>query len=299
MKINKIMIVTIFISIFMMMSNISVIAADEIVTDDENDVIDFAGEYVDYPNIDITELTYTKVDTKVTLTLQVKGEIEDLGNINLQEFGDDLSDFEDFVSYTFLLETSEDSYNIFYINQYCFLTYSGGEENITDFNVDGSILEINFDINNSDETYVDLFGESVYFEFSLSEEDIIYYLDTTEEYPLEATADIPNLGETGKNVKFSGYPLFGKLPYTYIWDFGDGSTSSEKNPTHIYEQPGTYTVKFTVTDAEDESISYTGEIEISGENGNGGDNNQIMMFFVVIAIIVIIGVAAVIYIIRR
>ncbi|WP_432704135.1 PKD domain-containing protein [Methanothermobacter thermautotrophicus] len=28
------------------------------------------------------------------------------------------------------------------------------------------------------------------------------------------------------------------------WDFGDGSRSTEKNPTHTY-QPGTYTIKLT------------------------------------------------------
>ena len=34
----------------------------------------------------------------------------------------------------------------------------------------------------------------------------------------------------------------------YSWDFGDGSTSSEKDPIHIYSQPGTYTVCLTTTD---------------------------------------------------
>ncbi|WP_423792312.1 PKD domain-containing protein [Methanocaldococcus indicus] len=32
----------------------------------------------------------------------------------------------------------------------------------------------------------------------------------------------------------------------YIWDFGDGSTSTEKNPTHIYKNIGYYTVTLTV-----------------------------------------------------
>jgi PKD repeat protein len=31
-----------------------------------------------------------------------------------------------------------------------------------------------------------------------------------------------------------------------LWDFGDGQTSEERNPTHIYEAPGTYTVSLTV-----------------------------------------------------
>jgi PKD repeat protein len=31
------------------------------------------------------------------------------------------------------------------------------------------------------------------------------------------------------------------------WDFGDGSGSSDQNPTHIYSKPGIYTVSLTVT----------------------------------------------------
>ena len=34
----------------------------------------------------------------------------------------------------------------------------------------------------------------------------------------------------------------------WLWDFGDGSTSTEKNPSHSYDSPGTYTVVLTVTD---------------------------------------------------
>ena len=34
------------------------------------------------------------------------------------------------------------------------------------------------------------------------------------------------------------------------WDFGDGTTSSEANPTHVYENFGQYTATLTVTDAE-------------------------------------------------
>ena len=29
---------------------------------------------------------------------------------------------------------------------------------------------------------------------------------------------------------------------TYVWDFGDGTTSTAVNPNHIYEMSGTYVV---------------------------------------------------------
>lgn len=35
---------------------------------------------------------------------------------------------------------------------------------------------------------------------------------------------------------------------TYLWDFGDGETSIEQNPTHTYPVDGTYTITLTVTD---------------------------------------------------
>lgn len=37
---------------------------------------------------------------------------------------------------------------------------------------------------------------------------------------------------------------------TYLWDFGDGSTSSLLNPTHSYSSNGTYTVSLTTTNCD-------------------------------------------------
>ena len=34
---------------------------------------------------------------------------------------------------------------------------------------------------------------------------------------------------------------------TFAWDFGDGETSTEQSPTHVYDAPGEYTVSLTVT----------------------------------------------------
>ncbi|MBE0540041.1 MAG: DUF5060 domain-containing protein [Verrucomicrobia bacterium] len=34
------------------------------------------------------------------------------------------------------------------------------------------------------------------------------------------------------------------------WDFGDGATSDERNPTHVFQKPGLYSVTLTVSDAD-------------------------------------------------
>ncbi|WP_406422951.1 ThuA domain-containing protein [Streptomyces sp. NBC_00842] len=80
-------------------------------------------------------------------------------------------------------------------------------------------------------------------------------------------------------VMVDGQPLTGDLPLavkftargidpqgsalTYKWDFGDGTTSTEQNPTHTYTKAGPFTAKVTATNAlgvssiEEETISGT------------------------------------------
>jgi PKD repeat protein len=38
-------------------------------------------------------------------------------------------------------------------------------------------------------------------------------------------------------------------PTAWVWSFGDGATSTEQNPTHIFSSPGLYTVSFTAVNA--------------------------------------------------
>jgi parallel beta-helix repeat protein len=40
---------------------------------------------------------------------------------------------------------------------------------------------------------------------------------------------------------------------SWEWDFGDGTTSDQQNPTHVYAREGSYTVKLTVTETDGES----------------------------------------------
>ena len=52
------------------------------------------------------------------------------------------------------------------------------------------------------------------------------------------------------------------LDGTYLWDFGDGETSSKENPVHAYPENtvGKYDVTLTVTDANDVKHSITKSI---------------------------------------
>ena len=42
----------------------------------------------------------------------------------------------------------------------------------------------------------------------------------------------------------------GTPPYSYLWDFGDGATSTLANPSHSYDSTGPYSVVLTVNDVD-------------------------------------------------
>ena len=65
-----------------------------------------------------------------------------------------------------------------------------------------------------------------------------------------AEAHGPYYGLIGESVQFEGDAYKGVKPYSWLWDFGDGHTSDEQNPSHIYSEDGNYTVTLTVTDSE-------------------------------------------------
>lgn len=56
-----------------------------------------------------------------------------------------------------------------------------------------------------------------------------------------------------QNTASSGWHAYsvvtGTGPFTYLWDFGDGSTSAQPYPSHTYATPGHYVICLTITDA--------------------------------------------------
>ena len=64
---------------------------------------------------------------------------------------------------------------------------------------------------------------------------------------LELTANTRTV-KAGGSVTFRAAVTGGFTPYSYQWDFGDGTTSTEAQPAHKYTKAGTYSVQLTVTD---------------------------------------------------
>ena len=75
------------------------------------------------------------------------------------------------------------------------------------------------------------------------------YINVTGEVevPVAAFTASPTAGTPGTEVTFTD--LSENNPTSWLWEFGDGSTSTLQNPTRSYEEYGKYTVSLTVSNA--------------------------------------------------
>ncbi|TDT44738.1 PKD repeat protein [Maribacter spongiicola] len=79
-----------------------------------------------------------------------------------------------------------------------------------------------------------------------------------------ASADITS-GEAPLVVSFIGDQSTGVNDIvSYAWDFGDGETSTDANPTYVYNTPGTFVATLIVTDSEGLTGTSTVEITVTG-----------------------------------
>ena len=82
----------------------------------------------------------------------------------------------------------------------------------------------------------------------------------------------PASGPVNMNVTF--FDLSEGNATSWNWDFGDGNTSLEKNPTHIYSKTGDFNVTLTVKKG-DQNNTYEAEQYISVYNYDTGDHLKI------------------------
>ncbi|MFP4471830.1 MAG: FISUMP domain-containing protein [Bacteroidales bacterium] len=75
--------------------------------------------------------------------------------------------------------------------------------------------------------------------------------------PVSDFSAIPVSGDAPLTVSFSD--LSANNPAAWQWNFGDGNTSTQQNPEHIYQNAGSYTVQLTVTN------SYGSDTEIKAD----------------------------------
>jgi hypothetical protein len=131
---------------------------------------------IEVDNIDILQVTFSRQELQVNLTLQVVGIIEDRGGLINGTF------FDDMVVYYLQLITSEQNYVISYCNQTGLLQYGNESINLTssDFSVVDDTLSIWFPLMSQDEIFENLRAGSNYLKMNKlhpNPSEIIYLYD--------------------------------------------------------------------------------------------------------------------------
>jgi PKD repeat protein len=91
------------------------------------------------------------------------------------------------------------------------------------------------------------------------------YTDSNAIAPVAVASATPTSGNAPLNVFFSsdGSSDADGTIVDYYWDFGDGSDSTEPNPSHVYNSAGTFNSALTVTDSQGLKNTDTVTINVS------------------------------------
>lgn len=96
------------------------------------------------------------------------------------------------------------------------------------------------------------------------------YVDFWYEFPNEADY---------LTLTFESMLLDTDIVTTWLWDFGDGNTSTEATPTHTYAEGGSYEVTLTVETVTCGTLSTVLHVFMGEDGGFGTPNCQAFFFF--------------------
>jgi len=93
---------------------------------------------------------------------------------------------------------------------------------------------------------------------------LVYGRDEGTAAGLSCTAGAqPASGRLPLAVQLTASVSGGTPPYTVRWEFGDGATSTELNPSHLYSAAGTYIATLTAEDAEGLTGTSSASVSVS------------------------------------
>ncbi len=93
---------------------------------------------------------------------------------------------------------------------------------------------------------------------------------TVNQPPNAVASATPTYGTSPLEVFFTGSSSSDDNGIsTYLWDFDDGTTSNEINPTHTFNQDGVYNVSLTVSDSEGSEDIASIQINVGAASQNG------------------------------
>ena len=113
------------------------------------------------------------------------------------------------------------------------------------------------------------------------------------------TASAVNI-TAGGSVTFSTSPTGGSGTYTYLWSFGDGTTSTAQGPpAHTYSKAGTYVVNLTVTDSLGTSVKDSVTITVKAPSSSALTLGTTGTYIVVGVVVVVVAALAALLLLRR
>ncbi|MBS3802600.1 MAG: PKD domain-containing protein [Candidatus Thermoplasmatota archaeon] len=104
--------------------------------------------------------------------------------------------------------------------------------------------------------------------------------------------------ESPINFKDTSQDVDGTI-ISYQWEFGDGTTSTKKHPTHTFSTDGRYKVTLHIEDNDGEQDSYAKQIQIGSSDNSKPAITPFSFFDIIIIIIIFSSVITVIIIAKK